>query len=65
MISWKGRHLKIGECPFILWSYLGDPDVPALRRPDGTVVARFTSGGLTREAIEREALEDLPSASRE
>jgi hypothetical protein len=22
MISWKGRHLKIGECPFILWSYL-------------------------------------------
>ena len=38
---------------------LGDPDTPALRRPDGTVVARFASRGLTREAVEREALEDL------
>ena len=38
---------------------LGDPDAPALRRPDGTVVARFAAGGATREAIEREALDDL------
>jgi hypothetical protein len=38
---------------------LGDPDVPALRRPDGTVVARFAAGGATRGAIEREALDDL------
>ena len=37
----------------------GDPDVPALRRQDGTVVARFTSRGLTQEIIEREALDDL------
>jgi hypothetical protein len=36
-----------------------DPDAPALRRPDGTVVARFGARGLRREAIEREALEDL------
>ena len=36
-----------------------DPDAPALRRPDGTVVARFAARGLTREAVEREALEDL------
>jgi hypothetical protein len=36
---------------------LGDP--PALRRPNGTVVARFAAGGATREAIEREALDDL------
>jgi hypothetical protein len=36
-----------------------DPDAPALRRPDGTVVARFAPGGLRREAIEREVLEDL------
>jgi hypothetical protein len=38
---------------------LGDPDAPALRRPDGTVVARFAAAGATPEAIEREALEDL------
>jgi hypothetical protein len=37
----------------------GDPDVPALRRPDGTVVARFGARGMTHEALEREALEDL------
>ena len=43
---------------------LGDPDAPALRRPDGTVVARFASGGLTHEAIEREVLEDLRGAGR-
>ena len=38
---------------------LGDPHAPALRRPDGTVVARFAAAGATPEAIEREALEDL------
>ena len=37
----------------------GDPAAPALRRPDGTVVARFGAKGLTHEALEREALEDL------
>jgi hypothetical protein len=36
-----------------------DPDAPALRRPDGTVVARFGLRGMTHEAVEREALEDL------
>lgn len=36
-----------------------DPDAPALRRPDGTVAARFSARGMTHEAIEREALEDL------
>ena len=39
--------------------HLGDPDAPALRRPDGTVVARFAPRGLSPEAIERETLEDL------
>ena len=39
----------------------GDPDAPALRRPDGTVVARFAARGITHEALEREALEDLLS----
>jgi hypothetical protein len=38
---------------------LGDPDAPALMRPDGTVVARFAAAGATPEAIAREALEDL------
>ena len=36
-----------------------DPDAPALRRPDGTVVACFDAKGMTHEALEREALEDL------
>jgi hypothetical protein len=37
-----------------------DPDAPALRRPDGTVAARFSPRGMTTyEAIEQEALEDL------
>jgi hypothetical protein len=38
-----------------------DPDAPALRRPDGSVVARFgaRSSGTMPEAVEREALEDL------
>jgi hypothetical protein len=37
----------------------GDPDVPTLRRPDGSVAARFSAMGMTHEAVEREALEDL------
>jgi hypothetical protein len=41
-----------------------DPDAPALRRPDGTVVARFSVRGMTHEAVEREALEDLLHTSR-
>ncbi len=43
----------------------GDPDAPALRRPDGSVVARFSTRGLTHEAVEREALEDLLRTSPE
>jgi hypothetical protein len=41
-----------------------DPDVAALRRPDGTVVARFSIRGMSYEALEREALEDLPHTRR-
>jgi hypothetical protein len=36
-----------------------DPDAPALRRSDGTVVAHLGARGMTHEAVEREALEDL------
>ncbi len=43
----------------------GDPDVPALLRPDGSAVARFSAEGMTSEAIEREALEDLMRTSPE
>ena len=50
----KGYRLDLAE----------DPDAPALKRPDGTVVARFASMGVTPEAIEREVLEDLLGASR-
>ena len=42
-----------------------DPDAPTLRRPDGAVAARFSARGMTHEAIEREALEDLLRASRQ
>jgi len=42
-----------------------DPDVPALRRPDGVVVARFSAGGMTEEAIEHEAWEGLLYRSEE
>ena len=41
-----------------------DPEAPALRRPDATVVARFSARGMTPEAIERVALEELLGASR-
>lgn len=36
-----------------------DPDAPTLRHPDRAVVARFSARGMTEEAIEREAWEDL------
>jgi hypothetical protein len=42
-----------------------DPDAPALRRPAGVVVARFSAGGMTEEAIEHEAWEDLLYRSEE
>jgi hypothetical protein len=42
-----------------------DPDAPALRRPDGTVVARFSLRGTTYEALEQEALEDLLRTSQQ
>jgi len=42
-----------------------DPDAPALKRPDGVVVARFSAGSMTEEAIEHEAWEDLLHGSEE
>jgi hypothetical protein len=42
-----------------------DPDAPLLRRPDGTAAARFSAWGMTDEAVEQEALEDLLRGSEE
>ncbi len=42
-----------------------DPDAPVLRRPDGSAAARFSARGMTDEAVEREALEDLLLRSEE
>ena len=36
-----------------------NPNAPALRCPDSVVVARFAARGITRGAVEQEALEDL------
>ena len=55
-----GRNTQITEAPRRLPLGLGRrPDVPTLRCPDGSVVARFSAWGMTYEAVEREALEDL------
>jgi hypothetical protein len=42
-----------------------DPDVLALRRAKGWVVAYFSSQGATREAIEETAWEDYERAGEE
>ena len=51
------RHLKLPEGYGL--DLANDPDALALKRPDGVVVARFSAGGMTEEAIEHEAWEDL------
>jgi hypothetical protein len=43
---------------------VSDLDAPALRRPNGTLVARFGARGMPYEAVEREALEDLLRTSQ-
>jgi hypothetical protein len=42
-----------------------DPDVWALRRPEGLVVAHFSARGVTREAIEQVAWENHGGAGEE
>ena len=42
-----------------------DPDAPVLRCPDGTAAVRFSARGMTNEAIEQEALEDLLHGNEE
>ena len=58
-----GRRLRAPKLPEgYRLDLAGDPDAPALRRPDGTVVARFAAKGMTDKALEREALGDLLDA---
>ena len=40
------------------WVDRSDPDVWALRRPEGWVAAYFSARGVTKEAIEKAAWED-------
>jgi hypothetical protein len=44
---------------------MSDPDVLALRRPEGWVVAYFSVRGATKEAVEQTAWEDYESAGEE
>jgi hypothetical protein len=44
---------------------MSDPDVWALRRPEGWVVAHFSAQGATKEAVEEAAWEDHESAGEE
>jgi hypothetical protein len=51
--------------PLGYWLDRGDPDVWALRRPDGWVVAHFSARGATKEAIEQTAREDYEGCGEE
>ena len=42
-----------------------DPDVWALRRPEGWMAAHFSARGATREAIEQAAWEDYGGGAGE
>ena len=60
--AWEGRG-EIARSPKLPEGYrldlASDPDAPALRRPDGVVVARFSRRGGTEWEMAREAWEDL------
>jgi hypothetical protein len=44
---------------------MSDPDVWALRGPEGWVVAHFSARGAAKEAIEQTAWEDYGGAGKE
>jgi hypothetical protein len=44
---------------------MSDPDVLALRRPEGWVVVHFSARGATRVAIEETASEDYEGTGEE
>jgi hypothetical protein len=51
--------------PLGYWLDRSDPDVWALRRSEGWVVARFSAQGATKVAIEEIAWEDYEGAGEE
>ncbi len=51
--------------PLGYWLDRSNPDVWALRRPEGWVVAYFSARGATTEAIEEAAWEDHECAGEE
>ena len=51
--------------PPCYWLDRSDPDVWALRRPEGWVVAHFSAWGATKEAIEEAAWKDHEGAGEE
>ena len=50
------EELRFPECDYHLEE--SDPDVVVLRRQDGTLVARFSASGATKEGIVEAAEED-------
>jgi hypothetical protein len=51
--------------PLGYWLDRSDPDVWALRRPEGWVVAYFSARGATNKAIEQTAREDYEVGGEE
>jgi hypothetical protein len=47
------------------WLDRSDPDVWALRRPEGWMVAHFSARGAAKEAMEQTAWEDYGGAGEE
>ncbi len=58
----EGERLRL---PPGCWLDRSDPDVWALRRARGWVVAHFSARGATEEAVERVAWEDHAVAGEE
>lgn len=52
--------LRLPEGYRVLW----DPDLPTLRRPDGSVVAAFSARGMNPEEVERAAQVDAREIAR-
>jgi hypothetical protein len=50
---------------FIYYLDESDPDIVVLRRQDGSFVAAFSAGGVTREGITDAAKEDYRELVRE
>lgn len=60
MRNMRKEPLRLPECYRVLW----DPDLPTLRRPDGSVVAAFSATGMNPEEVERAAEEDAREIAR-